>query len=54
MHDHTQRSDGRPIDELEGTLREGVESVRGEPVPQQALRRSKNRTQLRCYSIFSF
>src|SRR5262245_47816493 len=43
MHDHTQRSDGRPLDELEGALREGVESVRGESVPQQALRRSLDR-----------
>src|SRR5947209_2161184 len=38
MHDHSQRSD-----ELEGALRQGVEQVRSEPVPEQAMRRSLDR-----------
>ena len=36
MHDQTQRPEGRPLDELEGALRQGVDSVRGESVPEQA------------------
>src|SRR4051812_20045783 len=42
MHDPTQRAEGS-FDGLDGTLRKAVEQVRGEPVPQRAMRRSLDR-----------